>query len=93
MIKEPGKKPLTPIINPNNSLELKEIVYITIPYVPGLSEELRKIFKHTSVQVIYKGGHIFKCILMHPKDIIPSQLKQNIAQNGPVQKKTATFLT
>ena len=46
--------------------------------VPGLSEEFRRIFCHTSVQVIFKGTSTLKSIFMHPKDEIPLHLKQNV---------------
>ena len=90
MIKEPEKKPATAIRNPDTGLEVKkniiskcmDLVYtdifISVPYVPGLSKEFRRIFWHASVQIIFKGAHILKSIIMHPNDKIPSQLKQNI---------------
>ena len=36
MIKEPKRKPSTPIINPENNLEIKNSVFISVIYVPGL---------------------------------------------------------
>ena len=75
MIKETEKKPTTPIRNQDTGLEVKKNVFIS---VPGLSEEIRRIFWHTSVQVIFKGTNTLKSILMHPKDKIPKQLTQNI---------------
>ena len=42
MIKEPEKKLPTLIINPDTGLRVKKIVHLS--YVPGLSEELRRIF-------------------------------------------------
>ena len=71
MIKEPEKKPLTSIINPDTYLAVKK-------NVPVLSEKFRRIFQHTSKQVIFKGVDILISILMHAKDKISSQLKQNI---------------
>ena len=46
--------------------------------VLGLSEEFRRIFRHTNVQVIFKGTNTLKSILMYPKDKIPLHLKQNV---------------
>ena len=67
MVKESEKKLVTPITNPENGLEVKEKVFISVPYIPGLSEEFRTISTHTSVQVIFKGANILKSILMYPK--------------------------
>ena len=36
MIKEPEKKPPTPIINPYTSLEVKNKVFISSPFVPDI---------------------------------------------------------
>ena len=44
MIKEPENKPLTPIMNPDTGLEVIINVFISVSYVPGLSEEFRGIF-------------------------------------------------
>ena len=44
MIKEPEKKPSTPIINLESGLEIKKSWLISVPYVPGLSEKFRRIF-------------------------------------------------
>ena len=44
MIKETEKKPATAIINPGTGLEVKKNVFISVPYVPGLSEEFRRKF-------------------------------------------------
>ena len=57
MIKDSEKKPETPIINTDTGLEVKNNVFISVPYVPGLSEEFKIIFQHTSVQVIFKGAN------------------------------------
>ena len=92
MIKESEKKPATPIINPDIPLEVKKNVFISVPYVPGLSEQFRRIFPHTSVQVIFKGANTHKSILMHIEDKIPSQLKQNSLQKFLPRKKIGTFL-
>ena len=92
MIKESGKKPVTPIINPDTGLEVKKNIFTSVHYIPGSSEEFRRIFQHTGAQVIFKEANTLKSINMHPKDKIPSQLKIQ-STNDPAQKKIATFLT
>ena len=44
MIKEHKKKAATPIINPDTDLEVKKKVFMSVPYVPGLSEEFEESF-------------------------------------------------
>ena len=55
IIKEPEKKPPTPIRNLETGLELKKNILMYVLYVPGLSKEFRRIFHHTNVQVNFKG--------------------------------------
>ena len=63
------KKVSTPIINPEIGLNIKTIVFISVPYVPCISEEFRRIFHYISVVVIP--------VQMHPKDKVPLHLKEN----------------
>ena len=46
MIKGSEKKLVTPIINPGMGLEVKKNVFIPVPYVPGLTEEFRRLLKY-----------------------------------------------
>ena len=52
--------------------------FVTVPYIQGMSEEFRRIFKDTEVQIIFKRCNTFKPQLMHPKDKIPTQLQQDV---------------
>ena len=93
MIKESEEKQATPIINPDAGLDIKKNVFISVPFVPCLSEEFRSIFQHTSVPVIFNGANTLKSILMHPKDKISSQLRQNIVYKWSCpEKKLQPFL-
>ena len=47
MMKELEKNPSTSIINPETGLDIKKIVFISLPYVSGFSEEFRSIFNYT----------------------------------------------
>ena len=49
--------------------------FVTVPYILGLSEEFRRIFKDTKVQIILKGCNT---LVMHPKDKVPTQLHQDV---------------
>ena len=92
MIKEYQKKSATPITNPDTGLKVKKNIFMSVPCVPGPSEEFRRIYLQSSVQVIFKGTNILKTILLHPKDKLPSQLKHCL-QMVLSRKKIATFLT
>ena len=72
------KKRSTPIIHPETGMYIKKTVFISVSYIPGLSEALRRTFHYTGVQVISKGNNILKTILRHPMDEVPLHLKQNV---------------
>ena len=65
---------------------------VSVPYFQGLSEEFRRIFKDTKVQIIFKGCNTLKILLMHPKDKIPTQLCQEVVYQWTCPKKTAILL-
>ena len=73
--KEPENKSPTHIINPETCMEIKKTVFISVNYIPGLSEEFRSTLHYSSVQVFFKGNNLLKSILMHPKHKVPLYLK------------------
>ena len=44
-----SRKKTIPTKNPDTGLEVNRNIFISVPYVSGLSEELRKMFQHTRV--------------------------------------------
>ncbi len=48
---------------------------ITLPFVDGLSQKLRRIFKEFRIQVGFKPHQILRKILVHPKDPVPKGKK------------------
>ena len=78
LIKEPEKKPSTPIINPETGLKISNRVLIYVPYVPCLSEEFRRIFHYTEVQAIFTSNNTLKSILMQSKDNVPHYILRKI---------------
>ena len=40
----------------------QEDSFVTVPYIQGLSEESRRIFKDTKVQIIFKGCNTQNCV-------------------------------
>ena len=51
---------------------------ITIPYVSGLSEKLRRIFRDKGVPVSFKPKNTLRQALVHPKDKQPKDRQSNI---------------
>ena len=74
----PEKKPNRPHMDQATNQETTKESFVTVPYIQRLSEEFRRIFKDTMVQIIFKGCNTRKTLLMHPKDKIPTQLCQDV---------------
>ncbi len=49
--------------------------YITLPYVDGLSQKLRRVFKEFHVNVGFKPYRTLRKFLVHPKDPVPKGKK------------------
>ena len=88
MITEPKKKTFTPILDSETCLEIKEIIFNSVPYVPGLSEEFRRIFHYTYAKVIFKSNNTLRCKLMHLIGKVPLYLKQNEVYKQSFLKRT-----
>ena len=56
-----------------NSASGNQKSYIVVPYVKGLSENLKNVCRKHGVQVYCKAGNTIKSLLMSPKDKISSQ--------------------
>ena len=53
--------------------------------LPGLSGSYKKIFKYTPIQVCFKGVNTLKSLLMHPKDKISTDQKEDIVYHWECQ--------
>ena len=74
-------------MNPKTGEQVSKSKYISVPYYPGLSEEFRKIFQYTQIQVCFKGKNTLKSLLMHPKDKVEDSLKQNVVYKWTCSQK------
>ena len=71
------KETSNPHNKPRNWSESKENILISVPYVPGLSEQFWGIFHHTNVQVVFKGTNTQNPYLSILKMKSIHNLKQN----------------
>ena len=78
MIKESEKKTATPTINPDTYLEVKKNVFRSVPYVPDLSEEFRRIIDISMYGSSSKESTSLNLSICTLKIKNPSQTKQNI---------------
>ena len=68
--------------------------FVSVPYIQGLSEEFRRIFKNTKVQITFKGCNTLKTLLMPLKDKIPTHLCQDVVHQWtcPTENCSSTYL-
>ena len=76
------------------SHETSKVAFVSVPYIQGLSEEFRRIFKNTEVQIIFKGCNTLKTLLMHPNNKIPAQLCQDVVYQWicPTENCSSTYI-
>ena len=77
MIKEPEKKPSTPFKNPDTGFGVKKMFSFLFPILASV-RNVEESFNIIAYKFIFKGTNILKCIFMHPKNKMASQLKQTI---------------
>ena len=81
-----------PHMDQANHQEITKESFVTVPYIHGLSEQFRRIFKDTNVQIIFKGCNTLKTLVMYPKDKIPTQLCPHLlVQNSNNAQPTTTL--
>ena len=67
-----------PQVDQSTIQETPKEVFALVLFIQGLSQEFRRIFKNTKVQIIFKGCNTLKSLLMYPKGNIPPQLHQDV---------------
>ena len=83
---DPKNRPPNP-----TGLEVKNNILISVPYVPGISQDFRRIFHYTNAQVILKVTNTLKYIFMYTKAKSLYMLNKIKSANGPVLKKLAVI--
>ena len=64
--------------------------YISIPYIPGTSETLRRIFSKHNIECTFHSNNILRKYLSRPKDIVPAEQQNNIVYKIPYRDCEAT---
>ena len=68
-----------PLIHPETGNEIKKQFFVLVPYFPGLSES------YMPIQVCFKGVNTLKSLLMHPKDKVSNEQKNDIVYHWECQ--------
>ena len=89
-IKSLERKPTTSTKNSDTGLEVNKNIFISVPYVPGLSEEFSHIPVYRSFS---KEPTPLNPSLCTPKIKSHHTLNKALSTNSPVQMKTATSPT
>ncbi len=70
----PSQKDRTGVRNTSNEPPRTKAC-ITLPFIDGLSQKLRRVFKEFRIQVGFKPYKILRRVLVHPKDPVPKGKK------------------
>ena len=57
---------------------------VTVPYIRGVTEAVKRILSEVDVQVFFRPHTTLKSLLVHPKDSIPAVQKANGFITSPV---------
>ena len=56
---------------------------VTLPYVRGVSEVIKRVLSKVDVQVFFRPHTTLRNLLVHPKDPVPAGQKANVVYNIP----------
>ena len=65
---------------------------ITLPYVRGISEAVRRILRPLGVRVTFKPTITLKQLLVKPKDQVPDRERANVVYQVPCANCPATYV-
>ena len=63
--------------------EEEKLLVVTIPYVPGVSEWMRKACEKFDLKVVFKSGQAFHSLLTRVKDPLPVDGEASLAIRSP----------
>ena len=66
--------------------------YLSIPYIPGTSETLRRIFSKHNIKCSFYSNDTLRRYLSKPKDMIPVEQQNNIVYKIPCRDCDATYI-
>ena len=56
---------------------------VCIPYLTGLSEDIRRVYRRFSIRTIFKAGPTLRSYLMRVKDRVPTSMKSSVVYCVP----------
>ena len=66
--------------------------FVTIPYVKGVSEKIRQALGKQKITTAFKPMGSIKSTLVHPKDKVPSRIKDNLVYEAMCSSFDATYI-
>ena len=65
---------------------------LTLPYISGLSESIRRILSPLSIQVSFRPLKTLKQVLVHPKDPVPASRRKGVVYSIPCAECPRTYI-
>ena len=65
---------------------------ITLPYIQGLSEPIKRLLSHLDIQVRLRANTTLRSMLMRPKDPVPQEERVGVVYKIPCRDCTKTYV-
>jgi len=75
-----------------NAADTEPSKFISLPYIPGTSETLRRIFSNHKIKCAFYSKDTLRKNLSKPKDIVPMEQRNNIVCKIPCRDCNATYI-
>ena len=65
---------------------------INLPYIPKISEHLRRIFRDHKIQSTFYASNTLRKVLSHPKDCVPPEMKNELVYRIPCKDCNQVYI-
>ena len=65
---------------------------VTLPYISGLSESIRRVLTPLAIQVIFRSYRTLMQELVHPKDPVPANRRKGVVYSIPCAECPRTYI-
>ena len=65
---------------------------VTLPYISGLSESIRRVLAPLAIQVTFRPYRTLRQELVHPKDAVPANCRKGVVYSIPCAECPCTYI-
>ena len=72
--------------------DMRPRTYVTLPYIGGLSEAIRRILRPLEIQVVFRRLTTFRQVLVHPKDPVSMKERKGVVYSIPCTARPKVYI-